>query len=54
MQISIPCHLFCSGKRLLIPAARPYLSVYIVSPPPPEYEHLIIDMKEIVSHYFTM
>ena len=28
MLISIPCHIFCSGKRLPIPAARPYLSVY--------------------------
>ena len=35
MLISIPCHIFCSGKRLPIPAARPYLSVYIVSAPPP-------------------
>ena len=35
MLISIPCHIFCSGKRLPIPAARPYLSVYSKCPPPP-------------------
>ena len=33
MLISIPCHIFCSGKRLPIPAARPYLSVYSKWPP---------------------
>ena len=36
MLISIPCHIFCSGKRLPIPAARPYLSVYSKCPPPPQ------------------
>ena len=33
MLISISYHIFCSGKRLPIPAARPYLSVYSKWPP---------------------